>query len=400
MAFRILDLPPEIREHIYEECLRLTKVPDDDGLAHYEKDMSILRVNKLMHREAKRIFEEQNVFLKISTPWPEATNYIFREGKVPLLTTGRKAVDFSSVHLHIRIDTPMFAMLGDRHSMIILLEDLPSFTQLWKFADLHNRGLNCHLELHLSLQDPYIPGRKIPKALQQKLLMPFGVIKGLEKLEVDGMVLPSVKEALHKETRLPQPTPEECLDKASDLKDEGNELINQKKYKEALQKYFDAFKAMHILVNGRLRTVHADGYFAQELKSGKFFDQRGDYVRMLLRVKLVANIVLTYIKLEDYEEAHFWGKRTILLFQQSITDQHYAGYPSVEDWIGTPIVLNFGAAPEMGKIYYRTAQAARGLRKEKEVPRLLRAAAGYLPTDEAVKKELALAEGRDPLERD
>ena len=391
MAFRILDLPPEIREHVYEECLRLTKVSDDDGLAHYEMDLSILRVNKLMNREAKRIFEEQNVFLKISTPWPEATNYIFNEGKVPLLATGQKAVDFSNVHLHIRIDTPMFAMQGARHSMIILLEDLPSFAQLWKFADLHNRGLNRHFELYLTLQDPYVPGRKIPKALQQKLLMPFGIIKGLEKLEVDGMVLPSVKEALEKEARLPQPTPEECLDKASDLKDKGNELINQKKYKEALQTYFDAFKAMHILVNGRLRTVHADGYFAQELKSGKFVDQRGDYVRMLLRVKLVANIVLAYLKMEDYEEAHFWGKRTILLFRQSTTDQHHTGYPSEEDWIGAPMFLNFGAAPEMGKIYYRTALAARGLRKEKEVPRLLRAAAAYLPNDKAVKQELALA---------
>ena len=397
MAFRILDLPPEIREHIYEECLLLTKVSDDDGPAHYEKDLSILRVNKLMNREAKRIFEEQNVFLKITTPWPEATNYIFNEGKVPLLATGRKAVDFSNVHLHIRINTPMFATPGETHSMIILLEDLPSFTQLWKFADLHNRGLNRHFEVYLSLQDPYVPDRKIPKPLQQKLLMPFGAIKELDKLEVDGMVLPSVKEALEKETRTPQPTPEECLEKASDLKDEGNGLINQKKYKEALQKYFDAFKAMHILVNGRLRTVHADGYFAKELKSGQFVNQRGEYVRMLLRVKLVANIVLTYLKMEDYEEAHFWGKRTILLFRQSMTDEHDAAYPSEEDWIGTPMFLNFGAAPEMGKIYYRTALAARGLKKEREVPRLLEAAAEYLPNDKEVKRELVLAKGLDQL---
>ena len=388
MASPFLNLPAEIREEIYRECVRLPKVRDNNGFAHYEPDLAIFRVNRLIHKEARKIFQEENIFIKITTPWPEATNYICNEGKVPISVTGQRAIDFGSIHLRISIDCPEFAMEAQRHSMIILIADLPAFTQLWNFSDLHHRGFNNHFKLHLDLLDPHVLDRKITKSLQQSLLMPFGKIKGLQEFTLNGVVLPSVREALEGEMKVPNLTPEECLDKASDLKDTGNEFIKAKKYQEALQSYFDAFKAMHILVNGRLRTVHADGYYAQELQSGKFANRRADHVRMLLRVKLVANIVLTYLNLKEYEEAHFWGKRTIILFQSSVSDEQYAGYPSETDWIGSPILLNFGAAPEMGRIYYRTAQAAKQLRKSNEVERLLRSAAAFLPTDKEIRKQL------------
>ena len=394
MASSILNLPPEIREQIYRECVRIPKIHDDNGFAHYEPDLAILKVNRLIHQEAEKIFQEENIFLKITTPWREATDYIFSQGRVPILVSGDRAIAFEKVHLRISIESPDLPFAGSGHSMITLLADLPAFTQLWHFSDLHHRGFNMYFKLCLHLQDPYIPDRKIPKALQQRLLMPFGEIKGLKESELTGMVLPSVRQALEKEAKIPNLTPEECLDKASDLKDAGNEFVKAKRYKEALKSYFDAFKAMHILVNGRQRTILADGYFTQDLQSGKFANQQASCVRILLRVKLVANIVLTYLNLKEWEEAHFWGKRTIILFQSSIADEQYARYPSETDWIGAPILPNFGTAPEMGKIYYRTAQAARALRKTNEVEKLLRAAAVYLPGDEQIEKRLSEIEAQ------
>ena len=400
MALSILHFPPEIREQIYRECLRIPKIVDAEGLPHYVPDLSILRVNRLIHKEAIKIFQDDNILLKITTPWPEASRCIINEGKVPRLMTGKRAAAFDKVHLHIRMEGPGNTPTWEDHSLIILAEDLPAFIQIWVYSDLNYRGLNGHLGVCLYLQDPHVPDRKVPKTLQQRLLLPFGKIKDLREFDMKGMILPSVKEALESESRIPNPSPEECLDKASDLKDTGNDLIRSKKYTEALQAYFDAFAAMHIAVNGRERTVYADGYFAHECSTGRFANQRADYVRMLLRVKLVANIVLTYLKLDEYDEAYFWGKRTIILFQKSISSEEYAGYPSESDWIGTPVLLNFGAASEMGKIYFRTAQAAREVGKQEEVIRLLRAAAAYLPRDEAVHKELRELEAQEKTRKE
>jgi tetratricopeptide (TPR) repeat protein len=52
-------------------------------------------------------------------------------------------------------------------------------------------------------------------------------------------------------------------------------------------------------------------------------------------------------------------------------------------------VLNFVAAPEMGRIYYRAALAYKALGDLSEARPLLRVAAVYLPNDENVQKEIA-----------
>jgi hypothetical protein len=62
------------------------------------------------------------------------------------------------------------------------------------------------------------------------------------------------------------------------------------------------------------------------------------------------------------------------------------------DWDVPPeqeAILTFAAAPQMGKIYYRTAVAFKELGEKSEARKLLRVAAVYLPRDESVKKEIA-----------
>ena len=392
-SLRLLDLPGEIREQIYREILSTANSRRDlgDGCSEYQFDVNILRTNRQIYNEAKRI-QEKNVFVKITTPWPEAEGHISTEGKVPMLARGENAQRFEGYRLHVCIDTPGVFPRNETHSMVICGEDLEAFTRMWRFSNLNHQGLNRHLRLRLHIQDPYNSERKIPKKLQQRLLMPFSVIKNLDNISIEGpKLLSSVKDALIAAQKVPDLTPEECLERATMLKEAGNNALKTGRYREALQNYFDSFEAIHIIVSGRTRTVHADAYFIRQLTSGIYKDQRGDYVRLILRVRLVANTILAYLKLQEWAEAHFWGKRSITLFRQSVYDRAEPddGDPQ-GDWLGwseDEQVGFFPASSEVGKIYYRTALASRALGKAGEAEKLIRIAASYLPNDEVVQRE-------------
>lgn len=226
MVLPFLDFPPEIREQIYHEVLCSTNSRRNglDGYSYYEYHLSILLTSRQINHEAKKAFQD-NIFIKITTPWPEALGHISTEGKVPIVAAGTKAAAFTAFHLWAQIGSPGAAWSDDLYSMVICLEDLEAFTRMWRYSNLSHPGLNTHLSLQLTLQDPHVPDRKIPKHLQNELLLPFGMVKDLHRFDIEGqMVLPSVRESLTNTQSVPEPTPEECLEKATTLKDEGNKL--------------------------------------------------------------------------------------------------------------------------------------------------------------------------------
>ena len=395
---KFLDYPPEIREEIYRNLLSTTssrvESDDPDEPAHYHYHLDILSTCQQIYREAKKVFQD-NVFVKITTPWPEAIEHIRSEGKVPSLTTGQKAEAFRDFHMWVFITTEAIDYYDhERFSMLICLEDLEAFNRFWHFSNLNLDGLNRSLRLKLSVQDPHVLDRKIPKPLQTRLLMPFGMVKQLASFTVDGVkLLPSVQEALKKEQAIPDPTPEQCLEKGFALKAAGDELLKLGQYSQALQKYFDSFGAIHIHVSGRVRTVHCDGFYMRVLKSGTYRGEPGDFARGILRIQLVANIVLAYYQLEDFVEAHFWGKRSVVLFRHSITGEHIEEIgDEPQDWWMGILEIRFPARDAMGQIFHRTARASRALGKVADVKTLMRAAAVYLPHDETVQEEVRALE--------
>ena len=406
MPLRFLDLPAEIREQIYREILssensKCYPPAGSDLPPHYEYDLNILYVNKLVHTEALKIFQD-NIFLKITTPWPQSIQHINNEGKVPIVAEGKKAAAFTQYHLHVFVDSPDPAARyhGDTVSMLTCLEDLPAFTQMWRYSNLnYRRELNLNLTLQLTIQDPHVPTRKLPKKLQEQLLLPFGEVKGLAKFSLEGAyLLPSIEKKLADLRAQEEPSVESCIASAEALKNDGNTKLAAGKYKEAIELYVQSFAAIHIEVKGRLRNIHCDGYYQTDLTSGPDNGKRADYMRMILRVRLVANVVFAYLKLKEFAEAHFWGKRSIILFRQSMTGDEEDEIDYSGNWIEQLRLLRWPAQTEMGKIFYRTALAAREMGKKADVKTLIKAASIYLPRDETVQKENARLEEQERAE--
>ncbi|KAK8117582.1 uncharacterized protein PG998_005863 [Apiospora kogelbergensis] len=383
-----LNLPPEIREEIYRIILH----PDANRVAgrdeytdyDYRPALVLFRLSSQLYYEARRIFRDLNVFVRIETPWPEAHHHVAFEGHVPILMKHARAAAFKGHSLAVAIGAPHTLMQeAEPQHFVILLDDLDKFASTWRYADLTNPGLNGYLTLTLQLRDPHhLPElcdevRAVPKWRQRQLLLPFGAVKGLRETVVTSdpatTAKPffSVENELRAAQQVPHASPAACLAECSRLKTEGTKLLSAGQYHEALALYTRAWEAMHVVVKGRQR--HAP-----------YVGSNGQLERLVLRVQLVANTVLAYLKLEDWEEARFWGLRTITTMRQSI-GAHDRDDLDPED----EAVTGFPAAAPLGRIYYRTALAYKELGDKVAARRLLRVAAVYMPNDPNVRKEIA-----------
>ncbi|PSK35059.1 hypothetical protein B9Z65_1642 [Elsinoe australis] len=393
---QLLSLPAEIRSHIFSFILdpSANRKIDSDNYTNYNFSpaLQLFLVNKQVHSEARSLFFNINTFIVISTPWNEAQTHVAIEGHVPIIAGGERADKFSLWTMLILINAPNFEFAEEEmRKFVIHIDDLPAFATTWKYSDLTHPQLNPHLGLSLKFRDPKVrqdwEEPMIPKAVQSRLLLPLGVVKRLAGLEITGRPMPlkSLMEELQKAMNEPHESPESCLRRATHFKDEGNKALKVGKYEEALELYREAWLAMHIVVNGRERHVHADLYYNRELREEPFKGMQGHTVRLALRVKLVANTVMLYLKMEKYEDAKYWGMRTITMIRQAIglPEHEEAAAPEEE------AITNFVAAVDMGKVYFRTAMAWKALDDKSEARKLLKVAQVYLPNDKKVQEEVA-----------
>lgn len=169
---------------------------------------------------------------------------------------------------------------------------------------------------------------------QKQLLEPFGLIKNLEMIHLNG-AHPQVRDDVLKTMNTPAKSATECLEEAMQLKNQGNEAITQKKYAEALQLYYDAFYAIHVVVKGRERDCYAETYFQSQLDRRVDGSQNGNIVYFKMRVRLVANVMQVYCYQERWEDAKHWGMRSIDLMRDlagSVADIPNENIPGHESW--------------------------------------------------------------------
>lgn len=383
MAFRFLDLPPELRDAVYSEVLNPDSFrrPLTDGYTRYDFDLSLFYVNRQVYTEARKIFFKNFLFVRVETPWDEAQHHVQTEGHVPVFTSGYLADNFHDHVLSLAIEAPTTTTLDrDSRKFLVLADDLDTFCLMWFYSDLSYAGeLNAHLRMTLKLHNPFAKdtSKELPFALQKKLLLPFGKVKKLREINVHGSYSEKLYNAMRDEMNIPQDSAEKCLEDATKLKEAGNEMLRKGHPEKAVNLYIDSFRAIHIVCIGQYRGIWGDAWFDRMLHGGTFDGQHGQIVRLTLRVRLVANIVKAYLDMHNYVDAEYWGNRTIGLIRLA------SGTGEDEP------LLNFPAAPELGKIYYRTGVANKMLGKMYEARKLFRVAYEYLPRNEQVRRELA-----------
>ncbi|GAB7360213.1 hypothetical protein MBLNU230_g7974t1 [Neophaeotheca triangularis] len=390
----LLSLPPEIREHIYRLILHPAanqrQLKNDYYSYNYKDALVLFRINRQIYYESRKVFRHLNRFVKVETPWPQAADHVAVEGHVPMIMRGSKADEFGGHIMSVQVVAPEYAEVGDyMERFVILAEDVENFAKIWMYSALSHPLLNEHLRLVVRLCDPFTPEyeeKKMPKSLQTQLLLPFGMVKNLQDVSITGdpKPLPSIVAEMRSLQAQPYESPEHCLRECRRFKDEGNDALKAGNYYEALSLYSQAWEAMHVVVRGHERHVHAEAFFEHTLSEEPFVGKNAQVERLLLRVALVANTCQVLLKLEDYDECMFWGLRTIKTIRQAIGFTEDAHLSADDEY-----VHGFVAGTSMGKIYYRTALAYKAVDDKSEARRLLRVAEKYLPNDKFVKEEIA-----------
>jgi len=200
--FRFLALPPEIRDLIYAEVLTLDRnaceLPDE--LRSYTPHLSILRVSRLVHTEAARVWHANNTLVRITTPWPQAETHVATEGRVPLLAVGARAHACQTPTLAVAVDVPDMHFTARASAFVLLAADLDAFADMWFYSDLSHPGLNAHLRLTFSFRDGASEAGEaadengsggaractLTASEQRRLLLPFAKVKGLTGIRFEG----------------------------------------------------------------------------------------------------------------------------------------------------------------------------------------------------------------------
>lgn len=223
------------------------------------------------------------------------------------------------------------------------------------YSGLSNAEINPQICLTFTLRDPYYPADPKPvlTALQRKLLLPFGDVKNLYEAKFEECDEDVVTE-LRKEMAVPYPSIQECCELCASRMEEGDRLFFEKKIPEALEAYERSFDAIHIKISGRMRRVLADQFFTNDIPSGRYAGQAGMTVRVLLRIRLVARMVRTYLHLGQPSEAAFWGLRTIRIMREG--EDRGA---SMETFF-----TEFMQSSDISQIFMYTATALTQLRQE------------------------------------
>jgi hypothetical protein len=278
-------------------------------------------------------------------------NHISSEGLVPIICSDYRADNFNDHHLLIQITAP-FHQAVPEYSVVLLLEDIHLFTQTWYYSALSYPMLNDRLSTTFILRDPDMDDvdegdeKDIPLALQRKLLLPFGQVKGLYSMEVEGFNK-TVERELRAAMAIPPPSLQQSVESATKLLHEGDAHLARglEGVDEALESYRQAFYAIHILIKERTRRVLADTFFHTTITSGVYAGQTGMTVRVILRLKLVARTISAHLTQQNWGEAAFWGMRSVRIMSEAMATEF-------EDFLADLV-----GGDDVGLVYVRTGIA-------------------------------------------
>ncbi|MCJ1262750.1 hypothetical protein MMC22_002620 [Lobaria immixta] len=209
--------------------------------------------------------------------------------------------------------------------------------------------------------------------MEGSLLMPFAILKNGARLYVRGPKLDAVEKNLRKAMKVPNPTPTDYLENAMKLKLEENASFKSGDYLLSVQKYHEAYAAMHTIVEGRRYAILLDGYFVSTPLNGQACrSARRSTLAHQLGSQLNWNILQAYLSLKDWTMAYFWGERA------NSDIEHANVHQSILD----------GADNLITEAYLRMTIACHELGKHAEATNNLFKATMYAPPDSAISREI------------
>lgn len=377
----LLGLPLEIRESIFDHILQPNLRQKQYNRPHYVFDIALFRVCSQISQEAQSVFTRKyHIILFRSNS--SVVGDMAAQNAVPVVKIGPKA---GLCRNHIMKVTVSYTGVGtsadktDKHLTAILLKDLPKFCKAWFYW----YGKNSLWEKKITIEfndngSAIFANGKLPIHIQEKLLLPFGILCLKDCTKIKGQWHDqSVEHTLREMIESPEATPLERLKKCENIKDSGNQALTSGNYQKALDFYIQALDEIFVVCSGRNRLDTRKSYFDILLNDDHFPSQNGMEIYFLLRAKLAANILKTYLNMKNTHEALFWGLRAI-----DTMHEYQANYND-RLAMGTP------ANDAVGRIFYRTGLAAKDLGDKSEARHLFRIAVDYFPGDEQIKRDLA-----------
>lgn len=124
--------------------------------------------------------------MNITNPEDVFRARIITAPQFPVIASGQRAQAFNDWHLSVAL--MVFHKSHDlKYAFISCLEDLPDFCNNLFYLGINKSRLYSGMQVWLDVQDPRAlkEGQDPPEAVQESLLLPFGILKGFEALNTD-----------------------------------------------------------------------------------------------------------------------------------------------------------------------------------------------------------------------
>ncbi|KAI1139983.1 hypothetical protein F5Y05DRAFT_337774 [Hypoxylon sp. FL0543] len=215
-AFRLLDLPPELRQRIYRETLRPYKVRQKRlgrKFIHHAMDTEILRVNRQVSMEAYEVMLKSHLFIRIVTSSFEMKDVLSKH-QIPVLSMDKSLVKrCKAVTLTHKIEMRNLGWWGPhryerRYNFIILCEDLDLFCKCLAESEsrIDNFGVNSGhaLVLHNPFSRTSTPDYMRNATNQDRFLKPYRErLRGFTHFKITGHIDPGLAKTIEAEVCRP-----------------------------------------------------------------------------------------------------------------------------------------------------------------------------------------------------
>lgn len=241
---RLDELPEALRRKIFRHLLTADQVrqpPNHFMIEHYNFEVSLMRVNRLIKADAEAILYGENKFVKLSWHFGQCHEAMDNH-EVPFFR--KKVENFNHHFAEITVTTNpgRVRTLGGSFTLnvsVLLLEDMPKLARAMRIIDLAN--FMCY-NFKFSLSKP-VP---VPIGEQQALLLPFQQVRGTAILQnvaftgpFDADITARVKEPMTQQVQWLRAVAWEIYDLALSFKRQGDLAFSLGKGDMTQAKYED-----------------------------------------------------------------------------------------------------------------------------------------------------------------